>query len=78
VFIAFAGVIAIIITVLVIIKDGRHDAYWVLTYFENNSGWTDGWAFYMGLLHTAYATSSTGMIISYLSPTKLQLPDPNL
>ncbi|UPK99994.1 hypothetical protein LCI18_010929 [Fusarium solani-melongenae] len=64
IFWTFAGVIAIIITVLVMAKDGRRDAKWVFTHFENNSGWTDGWAFCVGLLHAAYATSSTGMIIS--------------
>ncbi|KAJ9415950.1 amino acid/polyamine transporter I [Fusarium oxysporum] len=64
IFWTFAGVIAIIITVLVMAKDGRRDASWVFTHFENNSGWTDGWAFCVGLLHAAYATSSTGMILS--------------
>ncbi|KAJ4196210.1 hypothetical protein NW759_016406 [Fusarium solani] len=64
IFWTFAGVTAIIITILVIAKDGRRDAKWVFTHFENNSGWTDGWAFCVGLIHAAYATSSTGMIIS--------------
>ncbi|RKK98288.1 hypothetical protein BFJ68_g13697 [Fusarium oxysporum] len=64
IFWTFAGVIAIIITVLVMAKDGRRDASWVFTHFENNSGWTDGWAFCVGLLHAAYATSSTGMTLS--------------
>jgi amino acid transporter len=30
----------------------------------SNSGWPSGWSFCVGLLHAAYATSSTGMIIS--------------
>ncbi|KAI0007315.1 amino acid transporter [Xylariaceae sp. FL0662B] len=64
VFWTFAGVIAIIICVLVIAKEGRRDANWVFTHFEANSGWTLGWSFMVGLLHAAYATSSTGMIIS--------------
>ncbi|KAI8716227.1 hypothetical protein NCS52_00915800 [Fusarium sp. LHS14.1] len=64
IFWTLAGVLAIIITVLVVAKNGRYDATWVFTHFENNSGWTDGWAFCVGLLHAAYATSSTGMIIS--------------
>ncbi|KAJ4178002.1 hypothetical protein NW755_013489 [Fusarium falciforme] len=64
IFWTFAGVIALIIAVLVVAKEGRRDAEWVFTHFENNSGWTDGWAFCVGLLHAAYATSSTGMIIS--------------
>ncbi|KAI1391704.1 amino acid transporter [Hypoxylon trugodes] len=64
IFWTFAGVIAIMICVLVIAKNGRHDATWVFTHFEANSGWTPGWSFMVGLLHAAYATSSTGMIIS--------------
>lgn len=56
--------IAIIIAILVVAKDGRRDPEWVFTHFENNSGWPDGWSFCVGLLHAAYGTSSTGMIIS--------------
>ncbi|RYP77392.1 hypothetical protein DL771_001187 [Monosporascus sp. 5C6A] len=64
IFWTFAGVIAIIITILVVAKEGRRDAAWVFGHFEANSGWPDGWSFMVGLLHAAYATSSTGMIIS--------------
>lgn len=52
------------ICVLVIAKNGRHDATYVFTHFEVNSGWIPGWSFMIGLLQAAYATSSTGMIIS--------------
>ncbi|OTA89852.1 hypothetical protein M434DRAFT_78808 [Hypoxylon sp. CO27-5] len=64
IFWTFAGVIAMMCCVLAIAKEGRHDAKWVFTHFETNSGWTPGWSFVVGLLHAAYATSSTGMIIS--------------
>ncbi|XXH00940.1 hypothetical protein Hte_007291 [Hypoxylon texense] len=64
IFWTFAGVIAIVICVLAIAKEGRRDASYVFTHFEVNSGWTPGWSFFVGLLHAAYATSSTGMIIS--------------
>ncbi|KAI1646685.1 amino acid transporter [Daldinia loculata] len=64
IFWTFAGVIAIMACVLAIAKEGRRDASWVFTHFEANSGWTPGWSFIVGLLHAAYATSSTGMIIS--------------
>lgn len=64
IFWTFAGVIAMMCCVLAIAKEGRHDAKWVFTHFEANSGWTPGWSFVVGLLHAAYATSSTGMIIS--------------
>ena len=52
------------VCVLALAKEGRRDANYVFTHFETNSGWTPGWSFMVGLLHAAYATSSTGMIIS--------------
>lgn len=52
------------VCVLVIAKNGRHDASYVFGHFESNSGWPDAWSFFVGLLHAGYATSSTGMIIS--------------
>ncbi|KAI1340839.1 amino acid transporter [Xylariaceae sp. FL0016] len=64
IFWTFAGVICITVCVLAIAKEGRHNANYVFTHFETNSGWTPGWSFMVGLLHAAYATSSTGMIIS--------------
>jgi amino acid transporter len=64
IFWTFAGVIAIMVCVLAIASEGRRDASYVFTHFEVNSGWTPGWSFMVGLLHAAYATSSTGMIIS--------------
>jgi amino acid transporter len=65
IFWTFAGVLAIIICVLAIAKNGRHNASYVFTEFDySNSGWVPGWSFCVGLLHAAYATSSTGMIIS--------------
>lgn len=45
-------------------KGGRRSASYVFTHFEPQSGWPEGWSFMVGLLHAAYATSSTGMIIS--------------
>ncbi|RGP61811.1 amino acid permease [Fusarium sporotrichioides] len=67
IFWTFAGVIALMISILVLAKEGRRDAKWVFTHFENNSGWPDGWAFCVGLLHAVYAMSLTGMIISRLT-----------
>ncbi|PSN74852.1 amino acid transporter [Corynespora cassiicola Philippines] len=65
IFWTFAGLIAIVVCVLAIAKNGRHSATYVFTEFDaSNSGWTPGWSFCIGLLHAAYATSSTGMIIS--------------
>lgn len=60
----FTGLIAILVTVLAVAKNGRRDASFAFGDFEPTSGWPAGWSFCVGLLHAAYATSSTGMIIS--------------
>lgn len=61
----FVGVICIIVCALAIANEGRRNAAWVFGGFEVNSGWTPpGWAFCVGLLHAAYATSATGMVVS--------------
>ncbi|TDZ17225.1 putative amino-acid permease [Colletotrichum orbiculare MAFF 240422] len=70
IFWTFAGVFAIVISVLVVAKNGRHDAKYVFTHFEANSGWPKGWSFMVGLLHAGYATSSTGMVISMCEEVK--------
>ncbi|KAL0931454.1 amino acid transporter [Colletotrichum truncatum] len=64
IFWTFAGVIAIIISVLVVARNGRRSAGYVFGHFETQSGWPYGWSFCIGLMHAGYATSSTGMIIS--------------
>ncbi|RMZ86593.1 hypothetical protein DV736_g6183, partial [Chaetothyriales sp. CBS 134916] len=64
IFWTFTGVIAIVVCCLAIAREGRHNASYVFGHFENSSGWPDGWAFFIGLLHGAYATSATGMILS--------------
>ncbi|KAL4786892.1 amino acid/polyamine transporter I [Aspergillus varians] len=64
IFWTLAGVIAIDICLLVLAKNGRNNAKWVFGHFEPQTGWPDGWSFCIGLLQAAYATSSTGMIIT--------------
>ncbi|GAB7356955.1 hypothetical protein MBLNU459_g7797t1 [Dothideomycetes sp. NU459] len=64
IFWTLAGLIAIIITVLVLAKHGRHSSAYVFGDFTPSSGWPDGWSFCVGLLQAAYATSATGMVIS--------------
>ncbi|KAH8705729.1 putative amino acid permease [Talaromyces proteolyticus] len=64
IFWTFAGLIATIACILALAKNGRHSADYVFGHFEPMSGWTSGWAFCVGLLQAAYATSSTGMIVS--------------
>jgi amino acid transporter len=54
----------VIVCVLAIAKEGRHSGEYVFTKFEPQSGWPVGWSFCVGLLQAAYATSSTGMVIS--------------
>ncbi|KIV94588.1 hypothetical protein PV10_02341 [Exophiala mesophila] len=64
VFWTFTGVFAIVICTLVIAKGGRRSASYAFGAVETNSGWIPGWSWCIGLLHGAYATSATGMIIS--------------
>ncbi|CAK4030913.1 amino acid permease [Lecanosticta acicola] len=61
----FVGVLAIICTILAVAKEGRNSAAYAFGGFEVSSGWSPpGWAFCIGLLHAAYATSATGMVVS--------------
>lgn len=64
IFWTFAGVIAMVIVILAIAKNGRHSASYAFGNFTASSGWPSGWSFFIGLLHAAYATSATGMILS--------------
>lgn len=56
--------VAIAITVLAVAKNGRRSGAYVFGHFESHSGWPDGWAFFVGLLHAGYCTSTTGMVIT--------------
>lgn len=64
IFWTFVGILAFVIAILVLARHGRRSAEFVFTDFTPQSGWTDGWSWMVGLLHAAYATSSTGMIIN--------------
>ncbi|KAF3019744.1 hypothetical protein E8E14_010164 [Neopestalotiopsis sp. 37M] len=70
IFWTLAGVLAIMVCVLAIAKNGHRSAEFVFTHFEVSSGWIPGWSFMIGLLQAAYATSSTGMIISMCEEVK--------
>ncbi|RDW64505.1 putative amino acid permease [Aspergillus mulundensis] len=77
IFWTLAGVVAIDICLLVVARNGRHNAKWVFGHFEPQTGWPDGWSFCIGLLQAAYATSSTGMIITMCEEVRqpaLQVP----
>lgn len=69
-YLTFAGVVAIICTVLAVAAEGRRSAKYVFTDFTPTSGWIPGWSFVVGLLHAAYATSATGMVISMSEEVK--------
>jgi len=65
IFWTFAGTLAIIITILALAKGGRRSAKFAFGEFDaSGSGWPAGWSFFVGLLQAAYASSSTGMIVS--------------
>lgn len=70
IFWTFAGVFAMLITILVVAKNGRRPASFALGNFTASSGWPAGWSFFIGLLHAAYATSATGMILSMCEEVK--------
>ncbi|GAM86294.1 hypothetical protein ANO11243_043060 [Dothideomycetidae sp. 11243] len=77
IFWTFVGVLALIITILVIAKGGRRSAKFVFSDFTPQSGWVDGWSWMIGLLQAAYATSSTGMIINMAEEVRdpaIQIP----
>ncbi|KAJ6578655.1 amino acid transporter [Mycena vulgaris] len=59
------GVIVILVCVSVKAAAGRHSAAFALGHFDPSpSGWTPGWAFFIGLLPPAYTFSAIGMIAS--------------
>ncbi|KAJ7161161.1 amino acid transporter [Mycena filopes] len=59
------GVFVILVCVSVKAAAGRHSAVFALTHFDPApSGWTPGWAFFIGLLPTAYTYSAIGMVAS--------------
>ncbi|KAI9371079.1 amino acid/polyamine transporter I [Aspergillus egyptiacus] len=64
IFWTLVGVVALDICILVVAREGRNHAKWVFGHFEPQTGWPAGWSFCIGLLQAAYATSSTGMIIT--------------
>ncbi|KAL4960175.1 amino acid/polyamine transporter I [Aspergillus stella-maris] len=70
IFWTFAGLAAIVVCLLAIARNGRNSAEYIFGGFEPMSGWPSGWAFCVGLLHAAYSTSSTGMVISMCEEVK--------
>ncbi|KAJ7769666.1 amino acid transporter [Mycena maculata] len=59
------GIIVILVCVSVKAAAGRHSAAFALGHFDPSpSGWTPGWAFFIGLLPVPYTFSAIGMIAS--------------
>lgn len=57
-----ASVVVIMVTLLVM-ADERRDAEFVFGHFDaSQSGWPDGWAFFVGLLQAAYTLTGYGMV----------------
>ena len=60
-----ASVIIILVTVLTMAKAGRRSAAYVFTEFDAlRAGWAPGWAFFVGLLQSAYTLTGYGMVAS--------------
>ncbi|KAJ5158170.1 Acyl-CoA-binding protein ACBP [Penicillium coprophilum] len=57
-----ASVIIILITLLTM-ADNRRDGEYVFAHYDaSQSGWPDGWAFFVGLLQAAYTLTGYGMV----------------
>ncbi|KAL1757995.1 amino acid/polyamine transporter I [Schizophyllum commune] len=59
------GLIALLISLSVRAKAGRHSAEFAFTHFDASfSGWSPGWTFFIGLFPAGYTFSGVGMIAS--------------
>lgn len=60
-----ASVLIILVTVLSMARNGRRSAGYVFGEFDaSRAGWTPGWAFFVGLLQSAYTLTGYGMVAS--------------
>jgi len=58
-----ASVLIILLTVLIMAKNGRRSASYVFTEYDTTrAGWPSGWAFFVGLLQSAYTLTGYGMV----------------
>ncbi|CAF2925168.1 unnamed protein product [Rotaria sp. Silwood2] len=58
-----ASVLIILVSVLTMAKGGRRSAAYVFTEFDaTRAGWFPGWAFFVGLLQSAYTLTGYGMV----------------
>jgi amino acid permease (GABA permease) len=69
-----ASVLIILVTVLTMAKGGRRSAKYVFTEFDaTRAGWPAGWAFFVGLLQSAYTLTGYGMVAAMCE--EVQNPD---
>jgi amino acid transporter len=60
-----ASVLIILVTVLIMAKAGRRSAKYVFSEYDaTRAGWRPGWAFFVGLLGSAYTLTGYGMVAS--------------
>merc|ERR1712000_305136 len=57
-----ASVVTILVTLLVLADDKRSAEYVFSHYDASASGWSTGWAFFVGLLQAAYTLTGYGMV----------------
>lgn len=57
-----ASVIIVLVTVLAMARNGRASGAFVFGGFEESSGWVPGWAWFVGLLQSAYVLTGYGMV----------------
>ncbi|EIW60115.1 amino acid transporter [Trametes versicolor FP-101664 SS1] len=59
------GLVVMLVCLSVEAKAGRHSAEFAFTHFDTSfSGWTPGWAFFIGLFPAGYTFSAIGMTTS--------------
>ncbi|KII84149.1 hypothetical protein PLICRDRAFT_57954 [Plicaturopsis crispa FD-325 SS-3] len=59
------GTVVILVCLSAKAASGRHTAAYALGHFDaSSSGWTPGWAFFVGLLAVSYTFSAIGMVAS--------------
>ncbi|KAL4790816.1 amino acid/polyamine transporter I [Aspergillus venezuelensis] len=58
-----ASVVVILVTLLTMAREGRRSGEFVFAHYDaSQSGWPEGWAFFVGLLQAAYTLTGYGMV----------------
>jgi hypothetical protein len=67
-----ASVIIIMITLLAM-SDNYRSGEFVFEHYEVTSGWTSGWAFFVGLLQASYTLTGYGMVAAMCEEVQVRL-----